>query len=70
MVLANAVSSVLVMNTEFQRLYSVITSSNKGITLANRYRALKDLQDDTNFVSKSTGTVANKTLMKEFPIAV
>ena len=69
MVLANAVSSVLVMNTEFQRLYSVITSSNKDITLTNRYRALKDLQDDTNFVRKSTGTVASKT-MKEFPIAV
>ena len=69
MVLANAVSSVLVMNTKFQQLYSVITSSNKDITLTNRYRALKDLQDDTNFVSKSTGTVASKT-MKEFPIAV
>ena len=69
MVLANAVSSVPVMNTEFQQLYSVITSSNKDITLTNRYRALKDLQDDTNFVRKSTGTVASKT-MKGFPIAV
>ena len=50
MVLANVVSSVLVMNTEFQRLYSVITSSNKDIKLTNQYRALKDLQDDTNLI--------------------
>ena len=54
-----------VMNVKFQRLYTVITHSNKDITyqLVDQSTALKDLQDNAHFVSEmfSTVTVASKT---------